>query len=157
MTTEVSLGIKIPDRPGIQESPKAMWRRHGPCASPTFPTRDPDAMKTLANLQGKVALVTGAARGIGRACALALAEAGADVVLGLRDPDAAGDVAAGVIALGRRALPVAMDVTRLDLMILSGAGRPAAVLSLGSDPVRAYTPETPRCMNSAKAMPSLTC
>ena len=71
-------------------------------------------MKTLANLQGKVALVTGAARGIGRACALALAEAGADVVLGLRDPDAAGDVAAGVIALGRRALPVAMDVTRLD-------------------------------------------
>ncbi len=40
------------------------------------------------NVRGKIALVTGAARGMGRACALALAEAGADVALGLRDIDA---------------------------------------------------------------------
>ena len=37
------------------------------------------------DLQGQIALVTGAARGIGHACALALAHAGADVALGLRD------------------------------------------------------------------------
>ncbi len=61
---------------------------------------------------GKVALVTGAARGIGRACAIALARAGADVALGLRDRDAGGDVADAIRALGRRALPLQMDVSQ---------------------------------------------
>ncbi|HEU0236689.1 MAG TPA: SDR family NAD(P)-dependent oxidoreductase, partial [Candidatus Limnocylindrales bacterium] len=61
-----------------------------------------------------MALVTGAARGLGRAIARALADAGADVALGLRRADGAADVVAAVEALGRRALPVAMDVTRLD-------------------------------------------
>jgi nucleoside-diphosphate-sugar epimerase len=60
--------------------------------------------------QGQVALVTGAARGLGRAIALALAEAGADVALGLRDTGADGGVAAEIEALGRRALPLQMDV-----------------------------------------------
>ena len=36
-------------------------------------------------LDGQVALVTGAGKGIGRACALALAQAGAEIILGLRD------------------------------------------------------------------------
>ena len=66
------------------------------------------------DLFGRVALVTGAARGIGRACAIALAEAGADVALGLRDRDEGGDVAELVRQRGRVALPLQMDVTRRD-------------------------------------------
>jgi NAD(P)-dependent dehydrogenase (short-subunit alcohol dehydrogenase family) len=62
------------------------------------------------DLEGQVALVTGAARGLGRAIALALAAAGADVALGLRDPSADGGVAAEIEALGRRALPWPMDM-----------------------------------------------
>ena len=65
------------------------------------------------SLAGKVALVTGAARGIGRACALALAKAGADVVLGLRDATTGQDVVQQIQQMGRKALPVQMDVTRL--------------------------------------------
>lgn len=64
-------------------------------------------------LAGKVALVTGAARGIGRAISLALAQAGADVALGLRDLNAHGDLPREIEALGRRVLPLQMDVTSL--------------------------------------------
>jgi NAD(P)-dependent dehydrogenase (short-subunit alcohol dehydrogenase family) len=64
------------------------------------------------DVTGRIALVTGAARGIGRACALALARAGADVALGFRDAGAGGDVAEAIRALGRRALPLQMNVAR---------------------------------------------
>jgi NAD(P)-dependent dehydrogenase (short-subunit alcohol dehydrogenase family) len=66
------------------------------------------------DVAGKVALVTGAARGIGRACALALAEAGADVALGLRDAASGAPLVAAIRALGRRVLSLQMDVTRRD-------------------------------------------
>jgi NAD(P)-dependent dehydrogenase (short-subunit alcohol dehydrogenase family) len=66
------------------------------------------------DLNGQVALVTGAARGLGRAISLALAVAGADVALGLRDINADGGVPAEIRALGRRVLPLQMDMTRLD-------------------------------------------
>jgi NAD(P)-dependent dehydrogenase (short-subunit alcohol dehydrogenase family) len=62
----------------------------------------------------QVALVTGAARGLGRAIALALAAAGADVALGLRDVDADAGVVAEVEKLGRRALPLQLDVSRME-------------------------------------------
>jgi NAD(P)-dependent dehydrogenase (short-subunit alcohol dehydrogenase family) len=65
------------------------------------------------DLTGQVALVTGAARGIGRACARALAHAGADVALGLRDAKTGGDLVREIEAMGRRALPLQMDVARL--------------------------------------------
>ena len=44
------------------------------------------------SLAGKVALVTASGRGLGRAIAIALAHAGADIALGLRDRESAGDV-----------------------------------------------------------------
>jgi NAD(P)-dependent dehydrogenase (short-subunit alcohol dehydrogenase family) len=65
-------------------------------------------------VDGQVALVTGAARGLGRAISLALAHAGADVALGLRDENTGADLAAEIEALGRRALRLQMDVTDLD-------------------------------------------
>jgi NAD(P)-dependent dehydrogenase (short-subunit alcohol dehydrogenase family) len=66
------------------------------------------------DLTGKTALVTGAARGLGRAISLALAHAGADVALGLRDVSTGRELAGQIGAMGRRALPLQMDMTRLD-------------------------------------------
>ena len=63
-------------------------------------------------LKGKTALVTGAGRGIGRAVAIALAEAGADVAINDRTiGDEARSAAAAITALGRRALLIETDVT----------------------------------------------
>jgi NAD(P)-dependent dehydrogenase (short-subunit alcohol dehydrogenase family) len=65
-------------------------------------------------LYDKVALVTGAARGLGRSIALALAHAGADVALGLRDKAADGGLVGEIEAMGRRVLPLQMDATDLN-------------------------------------------
>jgi len=62
------------------------------------------------DLSGRTALVTGAARGLGRAIALALAEAGADIALGLRNRDSASDLIGEIEATGRRAFAVQLDV-----------------------------------------------
>ncbi len=65
------------------------------------------------NLEGRVALVTGASRGIGRAVALMLAGAGASVAVNYRERrDAAEEVAAAIRGLGRRALAIPADVSR---------------------------------------------
>lgn len=66
------------------------------------------------DLAGRVALVTGAARGLGRAISLALAHAGADLGLGLRDVNSHGHLVQEIEALGRKALPLQMDMTRTD-------------------------------------------
>lgn len=79
-----------------------------------LPAASPEAHLPSFQLSGQVALVTGAARGIGKACALALASAGADVALGLRDKRVATELVDAIAALGRRALPLQMDVTRRD-------------------------------------------
>jgi NAD(P)-dependent dehydrogenase (short-subunit alcohol dehydrogenase family) len=65
-------------------------------------------------LSGRVALVTGAARGLGRAISLALANAGADVALGLRDVRADLGLAAEIRKMGRKALPLQMDMSRME-------------------------------------------
>jgi NAD(P)-dependent dehydrogenase (short-subunit alcohol dehydrogenase family) len=66
------------------------------------------------SLAGRAAIVTGGRRGIGRAIALALAEAGADVALGDRvvEDGELEAIAAGIKKMGRRSLAVQTDITR---------------------------------------------
>jgi len=65
-------------------------------------------------LDGQVAVVTGAGKGIGRGIALCLAEAGADVVVAARTLSDVQSVAAEIEQLGRRAIAVSVDVTNSD-------------------------------------------
>lgn len=70
-------------------------------------------MTTNLALDGKVALVTGSAQGIGKACVLALANAGASIILGLRVKATGDHLTKELKNLGRDALPVQMDVSNL--------------------------------------------
>lgn len=65
-------------------------------------------------LDGAGAVVTGAGRGIGAASAVALAEAGADVVVAARTAGQLDEVAGRVAAAGRRAVPVVADLSDLE-------------------------------------------
>jgi len=80
----------------------------------------------MAQLEGKTALVTGAARGIGQATALRLAEAGADVALCDLKAEWLAETAAGVRAAGRRAESYAVDVS-------DAAGVKSAVEAVAAD------------------------
>lgn len=78
---------------------------------------------TLLSLEGKTVLVTGASRGIGRAIALACAEAGANVALTYRsNARQAEEVAAAVRALGRRAHIMRADISRPEDVATLGPG-----------------------------------
>ena len=72
---------------------------------PTIPSFD---------LTGQIALVTASGRGLGRAIAIALAHAGADIALGLRNIDRHGGLPDEIAKIGRRCLPLQMDMTDLD-------------------------------------------
>ena len=70
--------------------------------------------KTLFNLEGKVALVTGAGRGFGRAFSLALAEAGAHVVCAEKVSETLEETAELVRQRGQRVLPLTVDVAKFE-------------------------------------------
>jgi NAD(P)-dependent dehydrogenase (short-subunit alcohol dehydrogenase family) len=102
------------------------------------------------SLEGKVALVTGASRGIGRSAALAFARAGADVALTSRKQEDLDKVAEEIKEVGRQALPVAAHVGRIedihrlvdqvaarfgriDILVNNAGGSPATALCLDAE------------------------
>ena len=64
----------------------------------------------MGNLQGRIALVTGASQGIGRACALELAKAGATVVVAARNEIKLAEAVAEIEAAGGQAAAIPIDV-----------------------------------------------
>jgi NAD(P)-dependent dehydrogenase (short-subunit alcohol dehydrogenase family) len=84
----------------------------------------PSASENPFRLGGKVALVTGAGRGIGRAVALALTSAGAELVLNSRTPAELEAVAGEIAAAGGRARPLPFDVTDSEAVRAAIAGLP---------------------------------
>ena len=71
-------------------------------------------MSSMFDLTGRVSLVSGAASGMGKAVAMAVAEAGSDVVLADINEAGAEATAQEIEALGRRALPVVCDISSPD-------------------------------------------
>jgi NAD(P)-dependent dehydrogenase (short-subunit alcohol dehydrogenase family) len=74
---------------------------------------------SLFDLSGKIAIVTGASRGIGAAAAIALAEAGADIVACSRTPEALKQVVVEVQKLGRNYGPVTSHVNQVAMVSLT--------------------------------------
>ncbi|WP_152657185.1 SDR family NAD(P)-dependent oxidoreductase [Oceanobacillus sp. CFH 90083] len=68
----------------------------------------------LFNLSGKIAIVTGASKGIGRSIALLLAQNGADVALMARNEEELMEITKEIEKLGQKALPIAVDLTDID-------------------------------------------
>lgn len=68
------------------------------------------------SLAGKVAIVTGGSRGIGRSIAIALAEAGADVVVAARKPESLEESVAAVNATGRKGIAIPTNVRDMDAL-----------------------------------------
>lgn len=81
----------------------------------------------LFSLHGKKALITGAGRGIGRALALGLANAGADVAVAGRSVEPLEDCAQSIRELGRKAVVITMDVSNVD-QCRSGVAKAADIL-----------------------------
>ena len=84
------------------------------------------------DLRGRVALVTGGSRGIGRAAAMALAAAGADVAVNYRSrAEDAEEVCAGIAELGRRTVKIGADVSSAEAVMRLVAASEAALGPVG--------------------------
>src|SRR5207248_11565117 len=87
---------------------------------PAEADQDPGRALIVSELSGRIALVTGGGRGIGRAIALSLARAGADVAVSGRNADVLEETVAAIRATGRRATAVVCDVrerSQVDAMV----------------------------------------
>ena len=107
-------------------------------------------------LDGRAAVVTGAGRGIGAASAVALAEAGADVLVSARTEDQLKDVAARIEAVGRRAVVVPADLDDLeataalaDTAARSFGRLDIVVNNVGGTMPRAFLDTSPRFLEAA--------
>jgi len=108
-------------------------------------------MSTSTALQGKVALVTGASQGIGRACALELAQQGATVALAARSLDKLEAVAAEITAAGGQARAFVLDISAEDSI---KAGAKAVLAEFGRVDILVNNAGVPRdglalCMKAA--------
>ncbi len=86
--------------------------------------------------EGRIVIVTGAGRGIGRATALALAENGADVALAARSVEELEAVAEEIRKLGRRALVVQCNAAKTENLEI--------FTQRAADEFRPWTPRSPR-------------
>ena len=119
----------------------------------------------MSKLAGKIALVTGSGRGIGRAIAIAFAREGANLVLAARTAEQLDAVAAEIRALGRRALTAQTDVTdrasvdalaetvrteygRLDILVNNAGGGIERARILDSDPELWIADVTVNCISA---------
>ena len=106
-------------------------------------------------LAGMTAIVTGAGRGIGAACALALADAGADVALVARSADELAAVAEQVKALGRAAWELPCDITdpaQVDAVVGSLERVDILVNNAGTDKPTAFLDVTPELLEELLAV-----
>jgi NAD(P)-dependent dehydrogenase (short-subunit alcohol dehydrogenase family) len=106
-------------------------------------------------LAGTVAIVTGAGRGIGEACALALADAGADIALIARSADELTAVAEQVRALGRAAWVLPCDITdpaQVDAAVGSLERVDILVNNAGTDKPTAFLDVTPELLEELLAV-----
>jgi len=107
-------------------------------------------------LTDRVAVVTGAGRGIGAATAVALAEAGADVLISARTVEQLAEVAARIEAVGRKAVVVPADLNDLDAVAgLAPAAQEAfgrldiVVNNVGGTMPRGFLETSPRFLEQA--------